>query len=124
MSKIEKDTIKGAKHALAVIDELATAGVALASVTGVGGPGIVVLGAIAKITKAVAAGFEREISPDEMLQQINAAHEGLADEIAADDAAADRRVEERFETKTPPGGYKLKPEPGAVVPDPNDPNKP
>lgn len=109
MSKIEKDMIDAAKQALAVIDNLADAGIAIAGATGIAPVPALVL--ISKITKVVAAGFERNIKPQEVVAHIEQAAADMRAQIAADDAAADDRLKKRYRD-----GGKLKPEPGAVVP--------
>lgn len=99
MSALEKRLVGAAKQALAVIDDVADTGIALAVSVGAPHHATSALRVISTITKAVQAGFEREIAPAEVLESIEKAVETMRSSIADNDAAANAEVDAKF----PPG---------------------
>ncbi len=91
MSQTSKRLTTTALHALDVIGEIAGA------VGGTKGKTAeVALKTIAAIVGSVQDGYSREISPDEVLKQIEAALGRLETDIAANDAAADAALKQKF----------------------------
>lgn len=117
MSAREKRLISAAKYGLAVIGELANGAAAVSPLVGVPGAAPV-LAVIGTIVGTIEKGFERELTPAEVLEGIEKAVKSLDEIPKAGDAAIDKEADEKFGKKpaSPPPGYKMKTEPGAVVP--------
>jgi len=93
MSEIQKRLITAALHGLDVIGTLAE-GTGSAK----GKSTAQAMTAIGAIVEGIQAGFAREVSPVEVLKQIDAAVAQLEADVAANDAAADAALDQKFPT--------------------------
>lgn len=126
MSAIEKRLVEAAKAAIGVISDISH--VALSANDLAGGPSKATsaLRVIHAVTAAVKAGFDRQIDPQQVIADVEAAIQTFEADIAANDAAVDAAADAKFDKSDAHADPADDPsiENDADIPDPESPKTP